>query len=74
MTIDPRVITAVEQAVEEARESPALAQKIVAWLDSLAAGNTRLSDRDSTDRHLRASLPTGIRVHGRVRLIQCHSH
>jgi hypothetical protein len=52
MTIDRRVVTAVEQAVEEAGESPALAQKIVAWLESVASGNTRLSDRDSTDRHL----------------------
>lgn len=52
MSIDRRVVLAVEQAVQEAGESSALAEKIVAWIESLASGNTRLADRDSTDRHL----------------------
>jgi hypothetical protein len=52
MNLDKRVITAINEAVEEAGETPALAQKIVAWIDSLAGGNARLSDRDSTERHL----------------------
>jgi hypothetical protein len=52
MNLDKRVVAAINDAVQELGETPALAQKITAWLDSLAGGNTRLSDRDSTQRHV----------------------
>jgi len=52
MNLDKRVVTAIEEAVKELGESPALAEKITAWLDSLAGGNDRLSDRDTTERHV----------------------
>lgn len=52
MNLDKRVVIAINEAVEQAGETPALAEKIVAWIDSLAGGNARLSDRDSTERHL----------------------
>jgi len=52
MNLDPRVEAAVKEAVHEAGETPALAEKIIAWLDALAAGNAQLSDRDTTSRHL----------------------
>jgi hypothetical protein len=52
MNVDKRVVTAIKEAVEELGETPALAQKITAWLDAIAGGNARLSDRDSTERHL----------------------
>ena len=52
MNLDRRVVTAIEEAVRDLGETPALAQKITAWLDSLAGGNARLSERDSTDRHV----------------------
>jgi hypothetical protein len=52
MNLDKRVVTAINEAVKEAGETPALAEKIVAWIDSLAGGNARLADRDSADRHL----------------------
>ena len=52
MNLDRRVVTAIEEAVREQGETPALAQKITAWLDSLAGGNARVAERDSTDRHV----------------------
>lgn len=52
MNLDRRVIAAIDEAVRESGETPALAQKITAWLDSLAGGNSRLSDRDTTERHV----------------------
>jgi hypothetical protein len=52
MNLDKRVVAAIEEAVKELGETPALAQKITAWLDSLAGGNARLADRDSTDRQV----------------------
>ncbi len=52
MNLDRRVVAAIDEAVKELGETPALAEKITAWLDSLAGGNARLSERDSTDRHL----------------------
>lgn len=52
MNLDSRVIAAIKEAVGEAGETAALSQKIIVWLDSLASGNARLSDRDLTARHL----------------------
>ena len=50
--MDQRVIAAIDEAVQEVGETPALAKKIAAWLESLSNGNARLADRDTTDRHL----------------------
>jgi hypothetical protein len=52
MSLDKRVVVAIQEAVRELGESPALAQKIVAWMDSLAEGNARLEDRDATQRQV----------------------
>lgn len=52
MNLDTRVVIAIQDAVSEAGEAPQLAKKITAWLEGLAGGNTRLSDRDSTERHV----------------------
>jgi len=52
MSLDRRVVVAIHEAVKEMGESPALAQKIVAWMDSLAEGNARLDDRDTTHRQV----------------------
>jgi hypothetical protein len=52
MNIDRRIVAAIDEAVKDLGETPALAKKITAWLDSLAGGNDRLTDRDSTERHV----------------------
>jgi hypothetical protein len=52
VNLDSRVITAIKEAVAEAGETTALAQKMIVWLEGLAGGNARLSDRDLTARHL----------------------
>jgi hypothetical protein len=52
MSLDKRVEIAIDEAVQEIGETPALAEKIKAWLGSLVAGNDRLAERDSTERHV----------------------
>jgi len=52
MNLDKRVVAAIDEAVKELGESPALGEKISAWLESLAGGNARLADRDATDRQV----------------------
>jgi hypothetical protein len=52
MSLDKRVETAIEEAVKELGEKPALAEKIKAWLEGLVTGNDRISERDSTERHV----------------------
>lgn len=52
MSLDKRVESAIEEAVKEMGEMPALAEKIKAWLEGLVSGNDRLSERDSTERHI----------------------
>jgi hypothetical protein len=52
MSLDKRVVTAIDEAVKEMGETPALAERIKAWLDGLVSGNDRLSERDSTERHV----------------------
>ena len=52
MSLDKRVESAIDEAVKEMGETPALAERLKAWLDGLVSGNERLSERDSTERHV----------------------
>jgi hypothetical protein len=52
MNLDSRVVAAIKESVKELGQTEALAEKIIAWLDSLASGNDRLPSRDTTERHL----------------------
>jgi hypothetical protein len=52
MNLDKRIVAAIQEAVKEMGESPALAQKMIAWVESLAEGNARLDDRDATHRQV----------------------
>ena len=52
MALDPRIRAAVIEATSEAGQPSALADKLIAWLDSLSSGNESLTDRDSVYRHL----------------------
>ena len=49
--LDNRIRTAIVTAAAEAGQ-PLLADKLIAWLDALATGNTNLEDREATRRHL----------------------
>lgn len=52
MSVDPRVIDALKEAVLESGQPEALARKLGAWLTSVTGGNEDLNDRDAADRHL----------------------
>ena len=50
--MDDKIRAAIQEAVSEARQSPELAKKLVAWFAAVATGNTDLHDRDSAERHV----------------------
>ncbi len=45
---------AIFDAVKDAGQQRRLADRLVAWLRELKAGNETLQDRDSVDRHIEA--------------------
>lgn len=52
VSLDPRISEAIRSAVEEAGQSPALARKLIAWLEAVTSGNEDINDTASADRHL----------------------
>lgn len=52
MSLDPRIKSAVQEAVQELGQPSTVADRLVAWLESIADGNEQLSDRDSVHRRL----------------------
>jgi len=52
MAVDPKIVDAIEQAVQEAGQSTALACRLIAWFDAIASGNEDINDRQSSYRHL----------------------
>ncbi|MEZ4706537.1 MAG: CxC ATPase DNA modification system associated small protein [Caldilineaceae bacterium] len=52
MSVDTKIIEAIEKAVAQHRQPSSLATKIVAWLEALSAGNEDLNDKQSADRRL----------------------
>jgi len=53
MSVDPKIIEAVEIAVVKYGQDKSLATKIAAWLESMSAGNEDISDPQSTERHIK---------------------
>ena len=52
MAIDPKIEEAIEAAVQELKQSPSLARKLIAWMNSVTSGNEDLNDIQSMYRHL----------------------
>ena len=52
MTVDPKIIEAIEEAVKEKWQSKALARRLVAWFEAIASGNEDIYDKESANRHL----------------------
>lgn len=52
MTLDAKIIEAISATVDEAGQSPALARRLVAWMEGVTSGNEDLNDADATARHL----------------------
>ena len=52
MSVDPKVTEAITAAVEERGQSPALARRLLAWLQAVTSGNEDLADVSATERRL----------------------
>lgn len=56
MSTHQQVRVSLEEAVREAGQSEALARRLVAWVDQLTSGNSRLERKDDVARHVDACL------------------
>lgn len=52
MSLDIKLKEAVEVAVEEIGQPPAVARKVIAWLRAISSGNEDISDSAQTKRRL----------------------
>ena len=52
MSVDPKIKEAIELAVEEADQSPALSRKLFKWFEAIASGNEAINNKQSAYRHL----------------------
>jgi hypothetical protein len=52
VSLDPKIIEAIKCAVVEHGQPPALAQRLVAWLEGVADDSEDINDMAATDRHL----------------------
>jgi hypothetical protein len=52
MTLDARITEAIQATVDEAGQSPALARRLIAWMEGAASGNEDLNDLAASARHL----------------------
>lgn len=50
--MDPKIVEAIEEAVEENGQTKVLARRLVAWFDAIASGNQDINAKQSADRHL----------------------
>lgn len=52
MSLDPKIVDAVKAAAEECGQPPALARRLVAWLEAVADESEDINDLATTDRRL----------------------
>lgn len=52
MAIDTKLADAIRAAAVDLGQPAELAERVVAWMNSLASGNETLDDPDSVSRHL----------------------
>lgn len=52
MSLDPKIVEAVRTAAEEGGQPPALARRLVAWLEAAADESEDINDIAVTDRRL----------------------
>ena len=50
--MDPKITEAIQQVIQDAGQSDALARRLTAWFSAIASGNEDINDRQSTNRHL----------------------
>jgi hypothetical protein len=52
MSLDPKITKAIKESVAEAGQDPALARRIIAWMQAITSGNDDPNDLSSAERHL----------------------
>jgi CxC ATPase-based modification system component len=52
MNLDQKIVQAIKEAVEEAGQSPALARRLIAWMEAVTSGNEDPADQTAAARHL----------------------
>lgn len=52
MSVDPKILEAVKAAVAAAEQPPALARRLVAWLEAVGDESEDINDVAATDRRL----------------------
>ena len=52
MTLDARIIQAIQEAVEEAEQPATLACRLIAWFEAVTSGNEDINDQNAAARHL----------------------
>lgn len=52
MDLPSEVVEAIEKAVSDEGQGPAVAYKLASWLDALASGGESLSDSEAVKRRL----------------------
>ncbi|WP_406260201.1 CxC ATPase DNA modification system associated small protein [Streptomyces chartreusis] len=52
MSLDPKIVKAIEEAVAEADQEPALARRLVAWMQAITSGSEDPNDVSRAERHL----------------------
>lgn len=52
MSLDSKVAEAIRDSVENCGQPPALARKIIAWLEAVASESEDINDVAAADRHL----------------------
>lgn len=52
MSIDPKIVEAIEEAVKEAEQPESLSRKLIAWMNAVVSGNEDMNDIQTAQRHL----------------------
>ncbi len=52
MSLDPNITQAIKEAVQDAGQSPALARRLIAWMEAITSGSEEITDHSAASRHL----------------------
>lgn len=52
MSLDTKITQAIKDAVEDAGQSPALARRLIAWMEAITSGNEDPADQAAASRHI----------------------
>ena len=52
MSLDPKIVRAIQEAVAEAAQEPALARRLIAWMQAITSGSEDPHDLSLAQRHI----------------------